>query len=468
MFDSSSIRASAMHVENEYAQVLEETGIVGLGLLIVLAVIICGSYIRSSNRTNSPIHMATYGLGFGLFAVLLHSFSDFGQHLPANGFLSAIFCGLILSLARQREQASAGLRVTASVVREKSFRVILLIGVSAIWVWAVIGAGKARAGEAEWRKVVAVETNLPKRIWRATRNECDDLILAATQAVNRDPRNIKYRYWLNVYRWRAIDQQMNLDNEEVIISGELKQEVRDIVDQLYKVCLLCPTYGPAHTVAGQIEKFVLKDNSGSAKIKNGHRLAPCDPMTCFAAGCLDVSEGRYEDSLGKFDRAVKLDGKLFNDVVSVYVTGLSRPDLAISAAGENVHHLKHVADVLEEMQYNDLAQQTRQKTRRLLEMKCSQPDAPAWALAFLGDICRGQEDDKAAMEYYRRALALDYSQVEWRLNLAQVLARMEKVPEAMGEARICLRISPQLKSAERLVKNLSVHPAVLGAEIKSP
>ena len=42
----------------------------------------------------------TYGLGFGLLAIMLHSLSDFGQHLLANTFLSGVSCAVLLALAR--------------------------------------------------------------------------------------------------------------------------------------------------------------------------------------------------------------------------------------------------------------------------------------------------------------------------------------------------------------------------------
>ncbi|MFB0525743.1 MAG: hypothetical protein ACETVZ_09375, partial [Phycisphaerae bacterium] len=68
----------------------------------------------------------------------------------------------------------------------------------------------------------------------------------------------------------------------------------------------------------------------------------------------------------------------------------------------------------------------------------------------------------------RRALALDYGQVGWRLDLARLLIEMGKIPEAMRQARICLQLRPQSKSAEKLVANLSVHPAAFDKEKQEP
>ena len=46
----------------------------------------------------------------------------------------------------------------------------------------------------------------------------------------------------------------------------------------------------------------------------------------------------------------------------------------------------------------------------------------------------------AAINFYRRAIALDYGQVRWRMELAGLLVQDHRVLEAMKEARICLRL----------------------------
>ena len=163
-----------------------------------------------------------------------------------------------------------------------------------------------------------------------------------------------------------------------------------------------------------------------------------------------------------------LDSNLFKDVVDIYVKQLSRPHLAISAAGDDIGRLIHVANVLEDMQYNDLAEETQEKMRSLLEAKCSESGTAGSVFAHLGNIYGKQNNNEAAIECYRQALAREYSQVYWRLELVKLLVKIEAIPEAMSEAKICLQLSPQLKAAERLVADLSVHPAVLAEEIVSP
>jgi O-antigen ligase len=494
MFDRSTITALAMHAENEYAQAAEEIGLVGLGSLIIFGIIIGSNYVKNIRPapivrpgkrgaftgfeaarignnwcgTNLPIRSAAYGLGFGILAILIHSLSDFGQHLPANSFLSAIFCALLLALPGRSQKQNPATQIITPFGKFKAIRGLALLVVSGIWVWALVGANNFRIAETHWRKALDIEEGLAERNWQGTEAEYADLISCAASAANYQPNNVKYRYWLNVYRWRSISQMTDADTGDTITPENSMASVHDIVDEFHKVRALCPTYGPVYSTVGQIEKFILNDDCGAEKIRKGFRLAPCDPIACFVAGYLDVSEGKIEDCIEKFKKAIQLDGSLFKDVVNIYANYLSRPGLAVSLAGDDISRLSYVANVLEDMQYNDLAEQTRQKIKDLLEARCSRSDAAASEFASLAKIYRRQQNNNLAIEYYRRALVLNYAQVYWRFELAQLLADVEKIAEAMDEARICLRLHPQFKQAERLVADLSINPVAFREEIKSP
>jgi tetratricopeptide (TPR) repeat protein len=125
-----------------------------------------------------------------------------------------------------------------------------------------------------------------------------------------------------------------------------------------------------------------------------------------------------------------------------------------------------VANALADMQeHRDIVQKAQARVVELLKERCSGPDAPASALASLAHIYAKENDNEAAIEHYRRALALDYGQVQWRLALANLLAQTNKISEAIHEARICLRLRPQFKAAERLIEKLSVLP---GAAAEDP
>ncbi len=454
MYDSSTITATASHVENEYVQVLEETGLAGLVTLIVLGIIISAGYtknIRSKNRTISGI---TYGLGFGLIAILVHSITDFGQHMPANAFLSAIFCAIILTLANI-EQSKEQSRIENPSHNRRWLKALVCCGVIGIWTWALLGANNARIAEGNWKEVQKTEKELTENNWQGTDEQYNQLTLYASKAVEAEPDNAIYQYWLTVYRWRSINK--NIENPWCAIPEESIPSAYDVAEQLKEACLLCPTFGPSYCVLGQLELFILEDDAGLEKIRKGFMLAPCDPVTCFAAGYADVIEEKYDQSLEKFKKVVELDDKYFQDVVNVYINSIDRPDLAVAVAGNDTNKIQFISSLLIDTEYKELQNELRQKLIKLFEEQCARPGASASSFAYLAEIYSREEDKKAtAAEYYSRALALNYGVVRWRLNLTKLLAEMGRINEAMHEARVCLKIRPELKEAENLIAELSV------------
>ncbi len=470
MFDRSTIPAIAGHAENEYAQAAEETGLAGLVPLVLFAVIVWTAYVRGIRHCRLPVRSAAYGLGFGLLAIMIHSLSDFGQHVPANASLSAIFCALLLVLVRISDSHKEPARqASAHIGYFKPLRVCLLLVICGIFAWSLPSANRARVAESHWKQALVAEADLREKSWQASDQEYIELMKDASAAVDYQPDNAKYQHWLNVYRWRSISRVSDPNTGEAIIPQAAMKFVRQIVDELHKSIKLCPTFGPSWCLAGQLEMLVLNDPAGANHIRTGFRLAPCDATVCFVAGLLDAEEGKADESFEKFTMAVQLDGRLFTDVAGIYINQLNRPDLALTIAGDNISRLSHVANTLASLEeHGELAEQVRTQVTGLLKLKCQQPDVPAWSLASLGNIYRKENANADAIDCYRRALVLDYSQVYWRLNLAKLLAKTEQVPEAIHEARICLRLRPQYKAAEKLIADLSILPGAMREETSAP
>jgi predicted Zn-dependent protease len=69
------------------------------------------------------------------------------------------------------------------------------------------------------------------------------------------------------------------------------------------------------------------------------------------------------------------------------------------------------------------------------------------------DLERGKAE--AAIELYRAALGQDYQQVEWRLSLADALAKNNQIDEAIHEVKIVLRLRPRHNGATKLLEELT-------------
>ena len=456
MFDSSTDPALAAHAENDYAQVLEETGIIGLGLLGAFGAIVWRNYFRCVRKAHLGICSAGFGVGFGLLAIMVHSFSDFGQHLPANACLSAAFCGLLIVIARTNGSNETRARQSATGRGAKALGLSLLLAVVGIWGWSLRGAVDARAAAGQWAGALRIEDTLRREDWLGSNADYAALITHAAAASRREPDNVKYLHWLNVYRWRSVSRVADPKTGRTVVTPRTLEFTERIVDELHRARTVCPTFGPTYCVVGQLEKFVLGREIGARHIRTGFALGPCDATVCYVAGLLDVHEGKYEASLEKFRRAAALNEGVFYDAADVYIEGSERPGLAVDLAGDQVPRLLHVARMLSnENGHRQLADEARSRAVVKLQAKCEQPDASGWALAALADIYRRQKDYLSAVSYYRRALSLDYGQVHWRIALSQALANAGQTDQAIHEARICLRLRPEMSAAKRLIADFS-------------
>ncbi len=459
MFDRATVPALADHAENEYAQAAEEMGAIGLVLLLSFGALIGRQYVRCLRRNAPAICSAAYGIGMGLIAVLIHSFSDFGQHLPANAMLSAVMCGLLVVLG-QKAQLPQAKTLTAPMKASfagKPLRIALLLVVAAVSAWAIAGADRARQAEASWDEALRIEKDLRDKNWQAGHDAFIDLISQAAQASDTEPQNAMYRYWLNVYRWRAIGRNRD-DQGRLIVSDQTLEWTARVVDELREVNVLCPAFGPAYSVVGQLESEVLGQAAGAGHIRTGYWMSPYDPTVSYVAGMLDFREGHLEDSVGKFSRSLKLGGDYFRSMAEAYVQA-NRPDLAIELAKDDLWRLVTIAEMLtgNGQDATAFAGMRAQAITRLRELSRNSDTTPE-QLAALAGLLQREKDWPAAIELYRRALSLDYGQVNWRLQLAKSLAEAGQADEAMSEAHICLRLRPEMAGAKQLIADVSVPP----------
>lgn len=458
MFDSSNIPALATHAENEYVQTLAETGFLGFLTLAVFGIGIWVSFARSVNVPSAPIRSAVYGLGFGLLAILVHSLSDFGQHMPANAMLTATTCALLVGLTHMDRRSQSPPNGVLKGVFVRAVRLVGLVLTAAVFGWALLGANGARIAQAHWDKVLATEEYLEDNDWQGDPETYDYLFTHADAAVAAEPDNIKYRHWRSVYKWLILAAEYADPNTDQLDADALPQ-ARQIANELHQARAYCPTFGATACVAGEIERFVLNDPVGTEHIAQGYRLAPCDATACFAAARADAQMGETGPALEKLGRAIRLDASYFTRAASLCIEDLMRPDLAIELAGEDTGRLSYVANALAATdRHTELVEQTRARISQLVAEKSRDPDAPAWMHVFMAGRDAAEGDVDSAIERYRVALRKEYGRVRWHYDLAMLLARTGKVQDAMSEARICLRFQPDFRPAKKLLEELSVLP----------
>ena len=177
-----------------------------------------------------------------------------------------------------------------------------------------------------------------------------------------------------------------------------------------------------------------------------------------AAAAVDIEEGLVQQATEKLFRTVELDDAYFGEAVELCLNGLNDPNLALDLADGDAVRLNTLASQLVNWNPADDTMYLKaiNQAKTQLEGLSRQPDVAPGELAFLAEICARENEIDAAIDYYRRALVLNYSQIKWRYQLARLLARQNKIAEAIHEAKICLRLDSSFDAARYLIEEISV------------
>jgi O-antigen ligase/tetratricopeptide (TPR) repeat protein len=457
MYDKSEISALAQHADNDYAQLLEETGVIGAACVVTFLAIIGVQIVRLCRGGRTPLSAAAFGLAFGLVAVAIHSASDFGQHVPAVFCLSAVACGLVVQLARLERSGAVTASMEPTSPGRRAVAAALLVGVALGWTWMLRDAYAAHVGEQWWAAALQLEDEIQKDAPSAGDAEYADLLAAAEQAVAAQPQSVAYDYWLNLWRWRAMSRTADPVTGKTILPAGSRAVVARLADELTNVRRICPFYGPPYGLEGQLRLNVLNDRSGESLIEKAVRLAPYDGPTCLIAGELAAREGRVDEAAPLLRRAVALAPEFFSEVAAIMLNDLDQPELARALAGGDYGRLQQLATIAAANEkHADFAAELRQDSEAALRRRTESGDAAADEFAHLASIEAERGNPAAAAELFLRALNLNYNQIDWRLARAECLIAAGDDEQAMREARICLRIHPGDERARKLIEKLSL------------
>ena len=447
-FDTSGISAVAAHAENEYAQTMTETGAIGLAVAMWFLAIVAASFTRAIRGRRSASGAIAIGLGYGLIAILLHSTSDFGQHIPANAMLTAISCALIVSVARLRDR-ELGLESAPPEFRgSRPPRIgagLIVAGVGAVMIFA---ADRARVGESAYRAARADEQQFRQRGWLGSIDEYRDLITAARRATTVQPRNVDYRYWQDVYiRFYATSP---------LRAPYMIGDATRLVDDLNAARQLAPSFGPLFSELGYVERFILNRPEGAVHIRKGFELEPSDPRACLDVAQLEAVDGNWPDAVKHFRRCIQLAPGMDTEILPFVAIEMNRPADALAIADGNAVPLRRLQELLKDRPADTaIAADARARETALNRAAAEQKDCDAFTLVLSARSYASEGDYSKAIEQFHLAIAQDYRQPGWHFELAQSLARANKPADAIRELRICLNQQPNLGEAEALLKELT-------------
>jgi O-antigen ligase/tetratricopeptide (TPR) repeat protein len=459
MFDVSRQERMATHAEDEYAQLMTETGAVGLLMALVFICMVAASYTKVLRKGSSDAAAIAIGLGYGVLAVLIQSAFDFGQHLMANAMLMAVICALLLNLRQvHRRAAEVQEEPRRGSVPLRGFACLVIV---ALFACSIVGGVRTSIAQDNWKKAVVVENRLRLLQWHADKPIFAEAIGDAERAVKFSPHNVEYRNWLNVYRWYAGAMDLPHDKNGTVSNGpQLEKFVASLVADLKDARWLCPTYAANYSQIGWYESFQLERDSGGDYIRTAYRLSPNDPSIVMRAGEQEAFDGHNERSAELLNRSMVLDPYLIPGVMDFYLYEMKRPDLALAAARGKLNAMQTLEQRLANAKMApDVLATVRKELRQIYLEEASKPRPDAWLVSLAAEAEQRAGNDKHAIELYREALTIDYGAVSCRLALARLLLQTGDRDGAKREAQICLRLQPHLAEAENLIAEVSQdHP----------
>jgi hypothetical protein len=309
----------------------------------------------------------------------------------------------------------------------------------------------------EFAKAGKVEAEIHDSGGPGSNDQYTELIDHATRAAQHAPGDVVYHFYLSAFRWQAVARLRDA-NGEVYLTPASRNVVRQIVDELLETRRLCPTYGPVHLMAGQIQADVLHDSTAAApQLHHAFQVAQCDSTACLADARLDADAGRWDVAQEKLRRYLALFGS-YSQAATLCLDG-GHPEVALRLADGDVGRLGELAQLSDKRGADPkLAANARLAAAHVLEEQAAKPNASAETLVKMAQRCAAEGNAAAVARYYRRAIALDYARVDWHVALAHALADQGLVDDAMSEARLCLRLSPQSDEARRLIVDLDARP----------
>lgn len=457
--DQSSILSVATHAEDEFIQVLLEGGIIGLAMVCWFLGIVTVSYLRCLKSAPSMIASMAPGLAFAILAIVIQSFSDFGQHAPANAILTAVICSLLVTLAEASRRTTA-ITETASRPIARPVRIAAAIGMGIVFISVIAQGYSVARAERAWFSRRELDERLQDRNWRGSNEEYATLLLATDAAAKERPGDIHYQYWLNFYRWKSISRDRDPQTGQIRLTPQQIRWAEQIALELLKATPACPTFGPPYLLAGEIDRKILdKQEVGAAEIREGYRLSRTDPAANFEAALLDAEAGQWDAALGKMRHAAALMSPYLNESVDVLTRDFHRPDLAIQLAGSDVAAMRRIEGLLDKSGDTETLPKLRATLAEMIESAAEDKNASAQALVEAARLAASQKNYDTAIKYYQRAFQIDYAQADWRLELARVLAENGNLTEAMSEAHTADRLGAG--GAQQLLLELRLRPATL-------
>ena len=453
------------HAHNEYLEALIEGGT----LRLMLSVLIIGWVLRLGHRA-VRLHRrraaAALALGalFGFTTIVVHSFVEFGLHMPAVALLATVLSAQICALGRDEVPSSdhrLPVQQTAAFSGEYSLRLFgfapLLAAAAALWIGLVLVWQGWKTQQVDRLRVAADRLNSfsePSSIERQiVYLEAAARLASSDAALQLELAQAHFDLYEEQTRRRgATDAAESHDAQRHLVRALAHfLQARD----------LCPIMALPHVrLAANVDEFERADPR-RVYMKRAQHLAPADPQLWYFCGLAELLDEQQEQAWTCWRRSLELSDRFLPHILDRASRHLGpldlrdrilpdRPGTLLAAASHRYPSGGPGTEQTERQPLDD--SQRRLFLRKALALLERQ--TPLTGSADLGtkaELHSALGEEAEAVEAYQAALALDPGQVKWRFALAKHLYEQGRIDDARFQLRQLLIHAPQHREALTLL-----------------
>ncbi|MDV6032211.1 MAG: hypothetical protein F9B45_19415 [Phycisphaera sp. RhM] len=434
---NKSIRA-----DNEFLDVLNEYGIVGLLWLVLIAAVVV--YQIATGACRSAL---SAGACIGLLAVLAHSLVDFGLRVPATGMLAVIITALLCSQrvgSRERRRQSQRAEVQPMAAFDNAFaRLGLTITALTLIAYTFFALHTKRRYHLSERFLIAaverMDQSMPKQ-------SLENMVSAAKLT----PEDITTH--LQVAKASQIAME-RLD------SPAAHMLLVDLINEHSIIAMkLCPLAWEPSVWLANYGRHQKNNQERLDDLRWARTLHPGDPNLAFLTGQLALNESGLSEAVEHWNESLTYSAKYLHDVLSLVDTKLGPDEIIERLLPADPVVTLAAALYFDRKQDSGARDQCAERTLQLLATpSATKRRLDEGTLYEMQSRCYGMlGKPEESIHSLRLALNHGPTKVAWRIQLARRLMESRQLDAAIREVRIVLTLDPNAREGLELQKQLSV------------
>lgn len=443
------------YAHNEYLQMAIEGGVTSLILVLLAIVLVYRAAVRAHGHyAGSPTAGLVLGGVFALTTVVVHSFVEFGMHMPAIACLVVVLCAQLTGLgdtARGKpapgepNDAPADGPDRAGSIPQLGGLIPVLAAVTGVLLAITLHLEGRRADYAERFRLAAFRAARDDNVAGQTSALRSAVKIASRDAaLHEELAKACFAAIPGARRLAPFDQLPAADREYLLEAERHWLIARD----------LCPLLAePQAWLAANASKLATGDDL-RAYLQRALRIRPFDPKLWYIKGLYAMERGAQDESLRCWKKSLELAPTFLAKILEKCAGRLQAERLLQDVLPDDPKLLYDTAVKLGGKTSESLAARrlVLEHALQLIDQERTPRDADSYVLEARVHKLLDQPDQ--ALDVYRTALQQDTYNVDLRYEYAQLLYQQGMLREARTELRTIVRRKPSHRGAARLLKKV--------------